>query len=172
LDDNDRDENDDVIGDEEAPADIEGVDPLLDAVDMIEDDSDSDEGDDADDSTADDVEEIDAIPSPIEEEVEQDEPAPREEDFDVDQIDEEANPPPSSFMELLEASIPREGATLGELLRSLAQKQASGELQLNNQGLREALQNAFHNELIESIGDEKPCRYIVVDDWRGIIDFL
>jgi hypothetical protein len=34
------------------------------------------------------------------------------------------------------------------------------------------LQHAFYNELLEPVNEEQPTRFVIVDDWKGIIDFL
>ncbi|MCC5844573.1 MAG: hypothetical protein JJU05_10010 [Verrucomicrobia bacterium] len=145
------DENDDVE-----------IDPLLDAVDMIGEESDSAE-DDA--GEASDTEENSA-----------DEPAAPEEPLSVDdidplEIDEEANPPPVAFLELLE-NVLKTPLTLEDLVAALVKKQQEGAIQIKKRALRDHLQAAFNNELLENPGDEKPLKYSLVDDWRDIIDYL
>ncbi len=134
-----------------APSGNEDVDPLLDTVDMVEGDT---EG-----SEAPEVEE-------------QDLPTLTEKDFDVKNINEDAPAPPVEFIDLLEKLIPTTGDTLAELLKKISEKQSSGEWKSTNRELKKELQNAFYNELLEPVSEESPTRYVVVDDWKGIIDFL
>jgi len=127
----------------------ENVDPLLDNVDMVDEGEDNGEPEEEKD-----LEEL------------------SEKDFDVEKLDEEADAPPGDFMELLEKTIPEKGYTLSALLRELASKREKGELEYTNRQIQTALQNAFYNELLEPATEEQPVTYVVVDDWRDIIDFL
>lgn len=137
------------------------VDPLLDTVDMVGDEA------DASGEAAEEMEtpESDAEPPPVPEE-----PLSAE-DIDPLEIDEEANPPPVAFLELLE-SLLKTPLSLEDLVAALVQKQQSGDLPLKKRALRNHLQAAFNNELLETPGDEKPLKYSLVDDWRDIIDYL
>lgn len=134
-----------------APSGNAEVDPLLDTVDMVEGGSAEAE-------------------APAEEE--QDLPTLTEADFDVKNINEDAPAPPVKFIELLEKLIPENGDTLAELLIKISEKQSSGDWKSTNRELKKELQNSFYNELLEPVSEESPTRYVVVDDWKGIIDFL
>lgn len=135
-----------------ASSNNDDVDPLLDTVDMVEGDS---------DETGD---------TPAEEE--QDLPTLTEADFDVKNINEDAPAPSVAFVEMMEKLIPENGDTLAELLLKISEKQSSGDWKSTNRELKLELQNSFYNELLEPISEESPTRYVVVDDWKGIIDFL
>ena len=135
------------------------VDPLLDAVDMIGEDSNTSDGED-DDSDDDAPDEPEAPEEPL-----------TAEDIDPLEIDEEANPPPVEFLELLE-TILKTPLTLDDLVAALVKKQQDGDLSLKKRTLRNHLQAAFNNELLENPADEKPLKYSLVDDWRDIIDYL
>ncbi len=124
-------------------------DPLLDAIDMIEGDSPEEEPEEA-----------------------QDLPHLSEEDFDVGSVNEDAPAPPKEFMEILEKVVPDTGWTLGELLKALSEMKAKEEIQASNREIKEMLQHAFYNELLEPVNEEQPTRFVIVDDWKGIIDFL
>ncbi|MCC5849285.1 MAG: hypothetical protein JJU29_14460 [Verrucomicrobia bacterium] len=157
-----RDDADDN-GDEDDD-DLDGVDPLLDSVDTVEGDDadnkdDDDNGDDNgdDDDQDNDEEEIEDILTP--------------DDIDVDELDEEANPPPPEFMKVLE-KILEKPKTLPELVEALVKKQESGDLEMKTPVLRKHLQHAFNNELLEAAGEEKPVKFLLVDDWQDIIDYL
>lgn len=89
----------------------------------------------------------------------------------MDAINEDASPPPPEFMEVLVELI-SEPATLADTVRGLNEKKASGKLELSTRQLRKYLQSAFHNELIERSGEEKPAKFVLVDDWKDIIDYL
>lgn len=95
-----------------------------------------------------------------------------ETDFDVDTINEDADAPHQEFVIFLENTLPENGMSLPDLLKTLAEAQEKGSLQLSNLELKSQLQNAFYNELLEPVDKESPTRYVVVDDWRDIIDFL
>ncbi len=163
----DEDEETPVRSGPRTPKDTDGnedieIDPLLDAVDMIGEVSTPDENDVDEDSDA--------------EETNAGEPAPPEEplsaeDIDPQEIDEEANPPPVEFLEVLEKTL-KTPLALEDLVASLVKKQQEGELPLKKRVLRNHLQAAFNNELLETPGDEKPLKYSLVDDWRDIIDYL
>lgn len=161
----DEDDRDDIeSGDSDndgdnGDGDGEGVDPLLDSVDTVGDDED-DNGDDED--VDDDGEE--------EEEPEAEEPLSPDA-IDVTEIDEEADPPPKEFMEVLEEVL-QSPLTLHDLVKALVKKQTDGVLSVRTRVLRDYLQSAFNNELIETSGDEKPAHYVLVDDWKDIIDYL
>lgn len=124
-------------------------DPLLDAVDMVDGDQ------------------VDSV-----EEAEQDIPELSETDFDVGSVNEDAPAPPTEFMEILENAIPGKGLTLTELLKMIAEKKAKEEIKASNREICDMLQNAFYNELLEPINEDQPSRFVIVDDWKGIIDFL
>ncbi len=134
-----------------APSGNAEVDPLLDTVDMVEGGSAEAE-------------------APAEEE--QDLPTLTEADFDVKNINEDAPAPPVEFIELLEKLIPENGDSLAELLIKISEKQSSGDWKSTNRELKKDLQDSFYNELLEPVSEESPTRYVVVDDWKGIIDFL
>jgi len=129
-----------------APADAESGDPLLDQVDMPGEDGEKGEPEDL--------------------------PELREKDFKVNQVNEEAPAPAENFMRFLDNFIPKEGLALGELLHNLGKEQEAGNLELTNRELKRELQNAFFNELLEPANEDEPARYVVVDDWKDIIDFL
>lgn len=139
-----------------AASSTEDVDPLLDTVDMVEGDAEGDSEPGGE--------------TPAEEE--QDLPTLTEADFDVKNINEDAPAPPEAFIELLEKLISENGDTLPELLKKISEKQAAGEWKSTNRELKKELQNSFYNELLEPVSEESPTRYVVVDDWKGIIDFL
>ena len=115
---------------------------------------------------------LDQVDMPGGEEPDGDLPELREKDFRVDQVNEEAPAPSEDFMRFLDNYIPKEGLALGELLHSLAGEQEAGNLELSNRELKSQLQNAFYNELLETVNEDDPARYVVVDDWKDIIDFL
>ncbi|WFB34808.1 hypothetical protein P3T73_11620 [Kiritimatiellota bacterium B12222] len=123
------------------------VDPLLDTVDMVEGEAEA----------------------PV---VEQDLAELTEEDFDVENVNEDAPAPSSEFIQAIESFIPENGLTLPDLLKEIAERKEKSELDYTNREIKKMLQNAFFNELLEPMNDEKPHQYIVVDDWKGIIDFL
>lgn len=127
-------------------------DPLLDSIDMIE---------------ADDRSETEP-----EEEEEQDLPKLGEEDFDVGSVNEDAPAPPKEFMEILEKAVPDTGWTLPEILNALSEMKAKEEIHATNREIQEMLQHAFYNELLEPANEDQPTRFLIVDDWKGIIDFL
>ena len=147
------------------PLEDSDVDPLLDAVDMIGDETDSEDGEECGEGEETGNSEIRADETAAPEE-----PLSAE-DIDPQEIDEEANPPPVEFLELLE-SLLKTPQTLESLVASLVKKQQDGELPLKKRALRNQLQAAFNNELLESPGEEKPLKYTLVDDWRDIIDYL
>lgn len=120
------------------------VDPLLDSVDMVE--SEEAEKKDLTDLTA--------------------------EDFDVENINEDASAPPQEFVASLEKMIPETGWTLEEILNALAEKKAGNTLSESPREIQAMLQNSFYNELLEPVNEDNPKKYIIVDDWKGIIDFL
>ena len=142
----DRDQDLDVDSDDNDGDD--NVDPLLDAVDTVE--GDEDDNDD------------------VQEEEEADLST---EDIDVDEIDEDASPPPAEFMEVL-VDLLSEPITLDETVRQLNERKQSGKLDMNTRTIRKHLQSAFNNELIERSGDDKPAKFLLVDDWKDIIDYL
>jgi len=118
------------------------------------------------------VEVEDAEKSSASEEEAEDIPFPSEDSFDVKSINEDALPPSGAFMESLEGIIPEKGITLGELLHMIHEKSEKGEWKSTNREFKRDLQSAFYNELLEPASDESPTRYVVVDDWKRIIDFL
>ncbi|MGA0368301.1 MAG: hypothetical protein ACO3N7_02500 [Kiritimatiellia bacterium] len=134
--------------DKDSDSDSE-VDPLLDSVDMI-----------------------DAEESEPEEEEEKDLEELTVADFDVENINEDAPAPPHEFIAMLEKVIPESGWTLAELLKALSEMKSKEEISGTNREIRTMLQNSFYNELLEPANQDSPRRYIVVDDWKGIIDFL
>ena len=95
-----------------------------------------------------------------------------EKDFDVGSINEDADAPSKDFVIFLENSISEDGMTLADILTTLSEAQEKGDLQLGNRELKTQLQNAFYNELLEPVSKESPTKYLVVDDWRDIIEFL
>lgn len=95
-----------------------------------------------------------------------------EKDFDVETVNEEANPPSKDFVVFLENLLPDTGLTLPDLLSALSEEQEKGTLELGNNDLKQHLQNSFYNELLEPADKETPSKYVVVDDWRDIIEFL
>jgi hypothetical protein len=128
--------------------------------------NDEETDDDDDDNTGDPL--LDTVDSPEESE---DRPL-TEKDFDVGSINEDADAPSKEFVVFLENTLPESGLTLPDMLKSLADAQEKDALQLNNRELKTQLQNAFYNELLEPVDKESPTRYIVVDDWKDIIEFL
>jgi hypothetical protein len=136
------------------------IDPLLDAVDMIGEESDTTEDTPAQDDTTEEAEETSAPEEPL-----------TADDIDPQEIDEEVSPPPVEFLELLERLL-KAPLTLEDLVSALVKKQQDGELPLKKRALRSQLQAAFNNELLETPGDDKPVKYSLVDDWRDIIDYL
>lgn len=144
--------------------DVTGVDPLLDTVDVVGGDSEDESEDDADSETGDDEAEAAPEEPPAEEPLTPD-------DLDPTEIDEEVSPPPASFLELLEGLLEKP-LTLAELVQALNEKQSSGELTLRTRTLRDHVQAAFNNELLEAAGEHKPAKYALVDDWKDIIDYL
>jgi hypothetical protein len=143
--DDDLDDVDTEDSDDTEFEDDESGDPLLDGVDMP-------------------GEEADAEPADL--------PELREKDFKVDLVNEDAPAPTGEFMTFLDNFIPKEGLALGELLHTLGKEQEAGNLELTNRELKKQLQNAFYNELLEAVNEDEPARYVVVDDWKDIIDFL
>lgn len=129
-------------------------------------DQDQDSNGDEKDSSGDPL--LDAVDTP-----EDSEPKPlTEKDFDVGSINEDADAPSKDFVVFLENTLPDSGMTLPDLLSALAEAQEKGSLQLGNRELKTQLQNAFYNELLEPVDKESPTKYLVVDDWRDIIEFL
>lgn len=135
--------------DQDEESDDGDSDPLLDAIDML------DSGSPA-----------------VEPVTEQDLPRLSEEHLDVGSVNEDAPAPPKEFMEMLEKAVPETGWTLGEILKSLSDMKDKEVLKASNREIQTMLQNAFHNELLEPVNEDQPTRYLIVDDWRGIIDFL
>ena len=111
---------------------------------------------------------LDAVDTPEEAEPE----ALTEEDFDVGTVNEDANPPHKDFVVFLENLLPEAGMTLPDLLAALAEAQEKGALELGNLEVKQNLQNSFFNELLETVDKETPAKYVVVDDWKDIIEFL
>ncbi len=99
-------------------------------------------------------------------------PPPVEKDFQVDKVNEEAKAPPQAFMTYLDNMLPPEGLALGEMLHKLQEAREAGHLEISNRELKSSLQDAFHNELLEPANEGDPVMYIVVDDWKDIINFL
>ncbi len=124
------------------------VDPLLDAVDMVE-------GESA--VEAKEIKDIEELTV---------------EDFDVERVNEDAPAPAQEFIADLEKMIPETGMTLEEILKALAERKNNEENSTTNREIKKMLQNAFYNELLEPVNDETPLHYVIVDDWKGIIDFL
>lgn len=123
------------------------ADPLLDTVDMVEEGSESS-------SEEEDIKQL------------------TENDFDVEKVNEDADAPAKEFVELLEKLIPESGLTLSELITALTEKKDKEEITASNKEIKCNLQNSFYNELLETVNDDSPSKYVVVDDWKGIIDFL
>lgn len=111
---------------------------------------------------------LDTVDSPEENE----EKPLTEKDFDVGSINEDADAPSKDFVVFLENTLPESGMTLPEILDALSEAQEKGALQLSNRELKTQLQHAFYNELLEPADKESPTKYLVVDDWRDIIEFL
>jgi len=148
--------------------DAAGVDPLLDAVDVVGGESDDSLDDDDADENGDEGEEAGgdaAAQSPG-----QEQPLSPD-DLDPTEIDEDAAPPPAEFLESLQELL-KEPRTLEDLVQALVAKQQAGALTLGTRALRDHVQAAFNNELLELVGNDKPSRYALVDDWRDIIDYL
>jgi len=97
---------------------------------------------------------------------------PTEKDFKVDTVNEEAEAPPQAFMTFLDNMLPPEGLALGEMLHKLQEAKEAGHLEVTNRELKTYVQNAFFNELLEPANEGDPLMYVVVDDWKDIINFL
>jgi len=115
---------------------------------------------------------LDAVDMVDEEKAEQDIPELTIKDFDVERVNEDASAPPHDFIAMLEKLIPETGLILEDILKAMSEKKAKDEITASNRELKKHLQNAFFNELLEPLSEEAPLNYIVVDDWKGIIDFL
>lgn len=143
--------------------DTNGVDPLLDTVDVVgeagEDDDDSGDSPEEADEEAE-AEEVAEVQQPL-----------SPEDIDAMEIDEDVAPPPAEFLEALEEML-KTPKTLEDLVGALVEKYQTGEGAMKTRTLRDQLQAAFNNELLEPADEEKPVRYSLVDDWRDIIDYL
>ncbi len=148
-----RDDSDDNDDEDD---DTDGVDPLLDSVDTVEGDEEDNNGND-DNGDGEEEEETEDVLTP--------------DDIDVDELDESANPPPPEFMKVLETLLEKP-KTLPELVEALVKKQEKGDLEMKTATLRKHLQHAFNNELLEAAGDDKPVKFLLVDDWQDIIDYL
>lgn len=170
--DTDVDDENDIAGAEERGSDSDdndstGGDPLLDTVDVVGGESEGAEDDESDESG----EEGEEAEAEAGEQTPQAEQPLSPDDLDPSEIDEEAAPPPAEFLELLQ-EILKEPKTLDELVQALVAKQQSGELALKTRALRDHVQAAFNNELLEPVGNDKSPRYALVDDWRDILDYL
>jgi hypothetical protein len=143
-----------------------------DDVDVVDTDESNDQDNDANDDR--DVDPLLDNVDMVEEKKEEpkDLPPLTEKDFHVNKVNEEAPAPSQEFMVFIDNLIPKEGLALGELLLQLHQAQSAGHLELTNRKLKSELQNAFYNELLETVNDDEPAQYVVVDDWKDIIDFL
>lgn len=148
---------------------------LLPGEDIPEDDPDSPDEETTDSDTSGDSGDplLDNVEMPPEQDgAEEDIPELQEKDFKVDQVNEDAPAPSENFLRFMDNYIAKEGLALGELLLKLGEEREAGNLDLDNRQIKTELQNAFYNELLETVNDDDPARYVVVDDWRDIIDFL
>lgn len=133
-----------------------------------DDDDDQDHDSDSDDKDSSGDPLLDAVDTPEDSE----EKPLTEKDFDVGSINEDADAPSKDFIVFLENSMPDGGMTLPDILSTLAEAQEKGSMQLKNREIKTQLQNAFYNELLEPVDKESPTKYLVVDDWKDIIEFL
>lgn len=156
----------------------EGVDPLLDSVDLVP-------GADGEEALgeSDDSEEASDIEEPEDGSEEQDVPEQDEEediphllesDLDLETLDEDTDPPPVDFVETLQEILSTDEGPLSlqAILNQLEGLQREDKLDVTLTQIREWMQATMNNELLEVSGSGKPETYLLADDWRDIIGYL